>query len=158
MPIWDAAPSRTTVRGNAGWCTFWTVSRTRLRRFTCWGDIFDFWYEYKTVVPRGYTRFLREAQRIGRPGRGGALYGQPRHLVRRLLGEGMRRDAAHRADDGGDGRQGVHAGARRRLATPTASSVSCVPCSATAFANACFPCIHPRWAVDFGLSWRRIAA
>ena len=21
------------------------------------GDIFDFWYEYKTVVPRGYTRF-----------------------------------------------------------------------------------------------------
>ena len=22
------------------------------------GDIFDFWYEYKTVVPRGYTRFL----------------------------------------------------------------------------------------------------
>lgn len=22
------------------------------------GDMFDFWYEYKTVVPRGYTRFL----------------------------------------------------------------------------------------------------
>ncbi|MGL4853302.1 MAG: UDP-2,3-diacylglucosamine diphosphatase [Phocaeicola sp.] len=22
------------------------------------GDIFDFWYEFKTVVPRGYTRFL----------------------------------------------------------------------------------------------------
>lgn len=22
------------------------------------GDIFDFWYEYKTVVPKGYTRFL----------------------------------------------------------------------------------------------------
>lgn len=22
------------------------------------GDIFDFWFEYKTVVPRGYTRFL----------------------------------------------------------------------------------------------------
>ena len=22
------------------------------------GDIFDFWYEFKTVVPKGYTRFL----------------------------------------------------------------------------------------------------
>ena len=22
------------------------------------GDIFDFWYEYKLVVPKGYTRFL----------------------------------------------------------------------------------------------------
>ena len=37
MPIWDAVPSRTTVRGNAGWCAFWTASRIRLRRFTCWG-------------------------------------------------------------------------------------------------------------------------
>ncbi len=22
------------------------------------GDMFDFWYEYKYVVPRGFTRFL----------------------------------------------------------------------------------------------------
>lgn len=22
------------------------------------GDIFDFWYEYKTAVPKGYTRLL----------------------------------------------------------------------------------------------------
>jgi UDP-2,3-diacylglucosamine hydrolase len=22
------------------------------------GDVFDFWFEYKTVVPKGYTRFL----------------------------------------------------------------------------------------------------
>ena len=22
------------------------------------GDIFDFWYEYKTVVPKGFVRFL----------------------------------------------------------------------------------------------------
>ena len=22
------------------------------------GDIFDFWYEYKTVIPKGYTRLL----------------------------------------------------------------------------------------------------
>ena len=24
------------------------------------GDIFDFWYEFKLVVPKGYTRFLKE--------------------------------------------------------------------------------------------------
>ena len=22
------------------------------------GDMFDFWYEFRTVVPKGYTRFL----------------------------------------------------------------------------------------------------
>ena len=25
------------------------------------GDMFDFWYEFKTVVPKGYTRFLGKA-------------------------------------------------------------------------------------------------
>jgi UDP-2,3-diacylglucosamine hydrolase len=47
-------------------------SRIREKRFVRWldaiqpevkalyllGDIFDFWFEYKTVVPRGFTRFL----------------------------------------------------------------------------------------------------
>jgi UDP-2,3-diacylglucosamine hydrolase len=47
-------------------------SRQVEKRFVCWldsikhdaravylvGDIFDFWYEYKYVVPRGFTRFL----------------------------------------------------------------------------------------------------
>lgn len=28
------------------------------------GDIFDFWFEYKTVVPRGYTRFLGKLSEI----------------------------------------------------------------------------------------------
>ena len=46
--------------------------RTHEKRFVAWlnsikhkaaelylmGDIFDFWFEYKRVVPRGYTRFL----------------------------------------------------------------------------------------------------
>ncbi len=29
-----------------------------LQQCTCSGDIFDFWYEFKLVVPKGYTRFL----------------------------------------------------------------------------------------------------
>jgi UDP-2,3-diacylglucosamine hydrolase len=28
------------------------------------GDIFDYWYEYKTVVPRGFTRFLGKLSEI----------------------------------------------------------------------------------------------
>ncbi len=28
------------------------------------GDIFDFWYEYKTVVPRGFTRFLGKVSEL----------------------------------------------------------------------------------------------
>jgi len=48
------------------------VSRTREKKICDWlekisadaseiyllGDLFDFWFEYKTVVPRGYVRFL----------------------------------------------------------------------------------------------------
>jgi len=32
------------------------------------GDIFDFWFEYKTVVPKGYTRFLGALARISDAG------------------------------------------------------------------------------------------
>lgn len=28
------------------------------------GDIFDFWFEYKTVVPKGYTRFLGKVSEL----------------------------------------------------------------------------------------------
>ena len=28
------------------------------------GDLFDFWYEYKTVVPKGYTRILGKLAEI----------------------------------------------------------------------------------------------
>ncbi len=28
------------------------------------GDVFDYWYEYKTVIPRGHSRFLAQLRRI----------------------------------------------------------------------------------------------
>lgn len=31
------------------------------------GDIFDFWYEFKLVVPKGYTRFLGKISEAGCP-------------------------------------------------------------------------------------------
>lgn len=32
------------------------------------GDLFDFWYEYKTVVPKGYIRFLGKLAELGDQG------------------------------------------------------------------------------------------
>lgn len=41
------------------------------------GDMFDFWYEFRLVVPKGYTRF-RKAFRTHGYGSGGTfLYRQP---------------------------------------------------------------------------------
>ena len=32
------------------------------------GDIFDFWFEYRNVVPKGYTRFLGKSLMVSIPG------------------------------------------------------------------------------------------
>ena len=37
------------------------------------GDLFDFWYEYRSVVPRGYHQLYARLERIAREG-GGATY------------------------------------------------------------------------------------
>ena len=34
--------------------------------FICWGDMFDYWYEYKYVVPKGHVRFLGKVGRTFR--------------------------------------------------------------------------------------------
>lgn len=42
------------------------------------GDMFDFWYEFRTVVPKGYTRFLGKRVRTDRPGsRSPLFHGKP---------------------------------------------------------------------------------
>ena len=117
------------------------------------GDIFDFWYEYKTVVPRGYTRFLGKLSELA--DRGVEVHFTGNHdiwcgdyLVKEcgvtLHTEPMTVEMATRCSCW---RMAT------AWATPTASSVSCVPCSANRLCQRMFSCIHPRWAVDFGLSW-----
>src|ERR1700752_682035 len=32
------------------------------------GDVFDFWFEYKTVVPKGFIRFLGKLAQLGDSG------------------------------------------------------------------------------------------
>ncbi|MDX1316597.1 MAG: UDP-2,3-diacylglucosamine diphosphatase, partial [Xanthomarina gelatinilytica] len=57
-------------------------SRPRERKFVAWlddikqdaaaiflmGDLFDFWFEYKTVVPKGFTRTLGKLAEISDSG------------------------------------------------------------------------------------------
>jgi UDP-2,3-diacylglucosamine hydrolase len=59
-----------------------TNNKEREMAFVCWldqikedashlflmGDIFDFWFEYKTVVPRGFTRTLGKIAEIADSG------------------------------------------------------------------------------------------
>jgi len=42
--------------------------RSDAREIYLLGDIFDYWFEYKKVVPRGFTRFLGKISEITDPG------------------------------------------------------------------------------------------
>ncbi len=39
-------------------CRWFDMVKTDAKTIYLLGDIFDYWFEYKTVVPRGFTRFL----------------------------------------------------------------------------------------------------
>ena len=50
------------------------------------GDLFDFWYEYRTVVPKGYTRILGKMAEITDSGHPDPFfYRQSRHVDERLF-------------------------------------------------------------------------
>ena len=41
-----------------------TETKQDAEAFFLLGDIFDFWFEYKSIVPHGYTRFLGKIAEI----------------------------------------------------------------------------------------------
>ena len=51
-------PSNTGAHKNDASSTSSTVSSTKHLLCICWAICSTFWYEFKTVVPKGYTRFL----------------------------------------------------------------------------------------------------
>ena len=118
------------------------------------GDIFDFWYEYKTVVPRGYTRFLGKLSEFADRGVevhfftgnhdiwcgdylvkecGVTLHTEPMTVE---IGDKVFM-LAH-----GDG-----------LGDPDRKFRFLRAVFRNRLCQRMFSCIHPRWAVDFGLSW-----
>lgn len=118
------------------------------------GDIFDFWYEYKTVVPRGYTRFLGKLSELTDRGVevhfftgnhdiwcgdylekecGVVLHTEPMTVE---IGDKVFM-LAH-----GDG-----------LGDPDRKFRFLRALFRNRFCQRMFSCIHPRWAVAFGLAW-----
>ncbi|MCR4921747.1 MAG: UDP-2,3-diacylglucosamine diphosphatase [Bacteroidaceae bacterium] len=120
------------------------------------GDMFDFWYEYRMVVPRGFTRFLGKLSELTDRGIevhyftgnhdiwcsdylpqecGVILHREP--LLTEILGR--RFFLAH-----GDG-----------LGDPTLSFRLLRAIFHSRLCQVLFSCIHPRWAIDFGLAWAK---
>ena len=118
------------------------------------GDMFDFWYEYRCVVPRGYTRFLGKLSELTDMGVeihyftgnhdiwaynylesecGVILHKRP--LTTEIYGKVFM--LAH-----GDG-----------LGDPDRKFRFLRAVFRNRLCQRMFSCIHPRWAVDFGLSW-----
>lgn len=120
------------------------------------GDMFDFWYEYKMVVPRGYTRFLGKVSELTDLGVevhffignhdiwcsdylekecGMILHRQP--LTTEIYGREFY--LAH-----GDG-----------LGDPDKKFKILRSMFHNRFLQKAFSNIHPRWSIDFGLSWAK---
>jgi len=120
------------------------------------GDMFDFWYEYKMVVPRGYTRFLGKISELTDLGVevhffignhdiwcsdylekecGVILHRQP--LTTEIYGREFY--LAH-----GDG-----------LGDPDKKFKFLRAMLHNRFLQKAFSNIHPRWSIDFGLSWAK---
>ena len=120
------------------------------------GDLFDFWYEYKTVVPKGYTRLLGKISELTDTGvevhfftgnhdlwvgdyfeKECGMIIHPRSSVIELYGKVFY--LAH-----GDGLGSVD----RKF-----------KCLRSMFHNKMcqrlFSSIHPRWGMSFGLEWAR---
>lgn len=120
------------------------------------GDMFDFWYEYRMVVPKGYTRFLGKLAELSDEGIeihfftgnhdiwvydyfseecGVILHKEP--LTTEIMGKLFY--LAH-GDGLGDPdrkfkflRMMFHSGTMRRI----------------------FSCLHPRWSMALGLNWAK---
>ena len=75
------------------------------------GDMFDFWYEFRTVVPKGYTRFLGKLSEL-------TDMGVEVHLVRGLPYPGVRGSHSPRPPHHGNLRKRVLPCPRRRIGRP----------------------------------------
>ena len=122
------------------------------------GDMFDFWYEFKTVVPRGYTRFLGKLSELTDRGVevhffvgnhdqwctdyledecGVIIHRTPEtiEIGEKIFylahGDGL--DYAYRKWTVRLLQQLFHSNILRKM----------------------FSCLHPRWSVDFGLEWAK---
>lgn len=120
------------------------------------GDIFDFWYEYRMVVPRGYTRFLGKLSELTDMGVEVHFFTGNHDIwcgdyLEKECGVVLHREPitvelgdkvfmmAH-----GDG-----------LGDPDRNFKFIRAVFHNRFCQMLFSALHPRWAVDFGLTWAK---
>ena len=136
--------------------TFLDAIKTKAAAVYLMGDIFDFWYEYKTVVPRGYTRLLGKISELTDMGVevhffvgnhdlwmtdylekecGVVVHHEP--VTMEIYGKEFY--LAH-----GDG-LGTRSRSFRFLRYIFHNRVCQV----------LFSCLHPRWALELGLTWAK---
>ncbi|HXK75681.1 MAG TPA: UDP-2,3-diacylglucosamine diphosphatase [Bacteroidaceae bacterium] len=130
--------------------------KNKARAIYLLGDIFDFWYEYKMVVPKGYTRFFGKIAEMTDMGIEVHFFpgnhdwwcgdyfekecGMTLHYGAQVLDiMGQEFYLAH-----GDG-----------LGETDKKFVFLRKLFHSSFLRSCFNCLHPRWAIDFGLQWAK---
>ncbi|MBO4802171.1 MAG: UDP-2,3-diacylglucosamine diphosphatase [Bacteroidaceae bacterium] len=118
------------------------------------GDMFDFWYEYKLVVPKGYTRFLGKISELTDNGvevhffTGNHDIWCGDYLVKEC-GVFMHREPLA-CELGDKVFYLAHGGG---LGDPDPSFHFLKWLFHNPVAQTCFSAIHPRWGVELGLTW-----
>ena len=103
------------------------------------GDMFDFWYEFKTVVPKGYTRFLGKLSELTDIGVEVHFF-TGNHDI--WCGDYLTREC------------GVimH---REPLTTEIYGKEFYLAHGDGEFLQTLFSAIHPRWSMELGLNWAK---
>lgn len=120
------------------------------------GDMFDFWYEYKMVVPRGFTRFLGKVSELTDMGIE-VHYFTGNHdiwcldYLEKECGVILHRDPITVEL----GNKKFLIGHGDGLGDPDPKYRILRQIFHNKLCWKLFSCIHPRWAVDFGLRWAK---
>ena len=121
------------------------------------GDMFDFWYEYKTVVPKGYTRFLGKLSELTDAGVEVHYFiGNHDIWMKDYLesecGVIVHRDKAETVEIYGQIFYLSHGDGLGKL-TPGFKFIRSIFHSK--ICQCLFSALHPRWGVTFGLKWAK---
>lgn len=120
------------------------------------GDIFDFWYEYKHVVPKGYTRILGKISELTDNGVEVHFFTGNHDIWAKDYFEKECGMTVHHDPITVELADSVfYLGHGDGLGDPSRSFRILRAFFRNRFCQWCFSCLHPRWAIPFGLEWAR---
>ncbi|MDR0414875.1 MAG: UDP-2,3-diacylglucosamine diphosphatase [Prevotellaceae bacterium] len=122
------------------------------------GDAFDFWWEYKYVVPRGHVRFLGKLAELTDGGVAVHFFAGNHDLwVRSYLHEecGVTMHSASTEEVTLGGKSFLLAHGDRLDSGAPAALTLLQRIFANRFLQRLFTMLHPRWAFAFGYAWSR---